>query len=335
MSAVRLQFSHTPGVPGWEPSYLALHRSGELRARVEEALESLRSCRICPRNCEVNRLEDKYAFCKTGRYATVGSYFPHFGEEDCLRGWNGSGTIFFSHCNLRCVFCQNFEISQAARISETHPVPPTRLAEMMLELQARGCHNINFVTPEHVVPQLLEGVALAVEGGLRLPIVYNTSAYDSAESLALMNGVVDIYMPDFKYWKPESAKRYLKGEDYAEVARARIAEMHRQVGELRLDDRGLAYRGLNIRHLVMPDALDETEAILRWIHDELGPDTYVNVMDQYYPAGRVNDSNYPELNRRLRTEEFLKAQRIARDAGLRRLDERARDSLTRRSPTRR
>src|SRR5712691_7684679 len=238
----------------WEPAYLALHRSGELRARVRRALESLRSCRVCPRNCDVDRRTDEYAFCKTGRYAVVASSFPHFGEEDCLRGWNGSGTIFFSHCNLRCVFCQNYDISQAAKLSEVRPTPPERLAELMLDLQAAECHNINVVTPEHVVPQMLEALLIAVERGLRLPLVYNTSAYDSAESLELLDGIVDIYMPDFKYWKPDSAQRYLKAADYPDVARARIKEMHRQVGELRTDANGLAYRGLNIRHLVMPGA---------------------------------------------------------------------------------
>jgi putative pyruvate formate lyase activating enzyme len=199
------------GPAHWEPGYLGLHRTGELRARVERALESLRSCRVCPRNCDVDRLAGRYAFCKTGRHAVVASHFPHFGEEDCLRGWNGSGTIFFSHCNLRCVFCQNYDISQAAKLSEVVPTPPDRLAAMMLALQERGCHNINFVTPEHVVPQVLEGLLLAVEGGLRLPLVYNTSAYDSAESLAWLDGVVDVYMPDFKYWTPALTTRTSRG----------------------------------------------------------------------------------------------------------------------------
>jgi putative pyruvate formate lyase activating enzyme len=306
-----------------EPAYLALHRSGELARRVERALASLETCRVCPRNCDVNRLVDKYAFCKTGRYAVVGSYFPHCGEEDCLRGWNGSGTIFFSHCNLRCVFCQNYDISQAAKVSEVRGSSPDEIAAMMLELEAHGCHNINFVTPEHVVPQMLEAVLVAAERGLRLPIVYNTSAYDSAESLELLDGVVDIYMPDFKYWKPETSQRYLKAGDYAEVARARIKEMHRQVGQLQIDDNGLAFRGLNIRHLVMPGALDETAAILGWIREELGADTYVNVMDQYYPAGRVNAESYPEINRRLWRDEYQEAVRLARTVGLSRLDTRA------------
>ncbi len=305
-----------------EPAYLTLQRAGRLRARAERALAALRSCRVCPRDCDVDRLADRYAFCKTGRHAVVSSWFPHFGEEDCLRGWNGSGTIFFSHCNLRCVFCQNYDISQAAKVSEPRPTPPARLAEMMLELQAQGCHNINFVTPEHVVPQVLEALVIAADHGLHLPLVYNTSAYDSAESLELLDGVVDIYMPDFKYWTPESALRYVKAANYPDVARERIREMHRQVGALQMDEQGLAYRGLNIRHLVMPGGLAETEAILRWIRDELGPTTYVNLMDQYYPAGRVSATSYPEINRRLAWDEFVAARRIAASLGLRRLDER-------------
>ncbi len=192
----------------------------------------------------------------------------------------------------------------------------------MLELQDLGCHNINFVTPEHVVPQVLEAVVRAAARGLQLPLVYNTSAYDSAESLELLDGVIDIYMPDFKYWKPESAERYLKAADYPQVARARINEMYRQVGDLKIDEQGLAYRGVNIRHLVMPGALDETHAILRWIRDTLGSSAYVNLMDQYYPAGRVNECLYPELNRCLSGSEFSEARHIARSLGLTRLDER-------------
>jgi putative pyruvate formate lyase activating enzyme len=264
------------------------------------------------------------AFCRTGRHAVVSSFFAHFGEEDCLRGRNGSGTIFFGQCNLRCVFCQNYDISQGLTRREAVPAPAERVAAMMLMLQARGCHNINLVTPEHVVPQILEALVLAVEQGLRLPLVYNTSAYDSAESLELMDGVVDIYMPDFKYWEPDSAERYVKARDYPDVARARIREMHRQVGDLRLDHQGLAYRGLNIRHLVMPGGLNETRSILRWIRNELGPSTYVNLMDQYRPAGRVNAEHYPEINRPLASAEYAAARRFAEEIGLERLDERRR-----------
>src|ERR671936_1922138 len=249
------------------PPYVELAATGELDRRAAEAYELLGPrCIVCPRECKVDRREDVKGLCAIGRHAVVASYFPHFGEEDCLRGWRGSGTIFFSGCNLRCVFCQNHDISWEVRGER---VTPERLAMIMLELQAIGCHNINWVTPEHVVPQILEALPRAVEAGLRLPIVYNTSAYDSAESLELMDGVVDVYMPDFKYWRSESAQRYLKAPDYPDVARTRIKEMHRQVGDLRIDAEGLAYRGLNIRHLVMPGALDETAAILEWIRSEL------------------------------------------------------------------
>jgi putative pyruvate formate lyase activating enzyme len=310
--------SFTVSARGFEPAYSRLGVEG-IRRRAAEAISALASCQVCPRNCRVDRLHDKTAVCKSGRYALVGSYFPHFGEEDCLRGWNGSGTIFFSWCNLRCVFCQNFDISQKG---EGEAATPERLAEMMLELQARGCHNINFVTPEHVVPQLLEALPLAIRGGLRLPIVYNTSAYDSLESLGCMDGIVDIYMPDFKVWDGAVAKRYLKAPDYPEAARAAIREMHRQVGPLVTDEHGLAKRGLLVRHLVMPGMLEETRQIMAWLAGELSPDTYVNVMAQYYPAGAVSAEKYPEINRKLLREEYDEAVRIARGAGLRRLDER-------------
>ncbi len=313
----------------WEPSYLAVYRSGELQRRVEYARTLLgKPCRVCPRECPVDRLANQFGLCKVGRYAYVASYFPHFGEEDCLRGWNGSGTIFFSGCNLRCVFCQNFDISWQL---QGQVVTPARLGQMMLELQAWGCHNINWVTPEHVVPQILEALPLAIEAGLRLPIVYNTSAYDSLDSLRLMEGIVDIYMPDFKFWNPERARKYSKTPDYPEVARRTIKEMHRQVGDLVLDEFGLARRGLLLRHLVMPGMLDETEAILRWVAEELGPDTYVNVMAQYYPAGRVPE-HYPEINRHLYREEFERALELADRLGLRRLDVRSRAQVRRLKP---
>ncbi len=326
--------------PEFRPAYASLDRR-ELQDRVARALDTLRDCRICPRDCGVDRLQDKWAACKTGRYAAVGSYFAHFGEEDCLRGWNGSGTIFFSHCNLRCVFCQNYDISQAIapprragadgrsdgqRDGVALGSTPEAIARMMLELQERGCHNINFVTPEHVVPQVVEALAVAIEQGLHLPIVYNTSAYDSLESLELMRGIVDIYMPDFKYWSAARSKTYMKAENYPEAARAAIKEMHRQVGELVIDDEGLAKHGLLIRHLVMPGCLDETRAILEWIATQLGPNTYVNVMDQYYPAGRVSGERHTEINRRLTTNEFREAKEIASELGLRRLDERQPDA---------
>ena len=311
--------------PALRPAYFGLTRDA-LGARVEQALASLADCRACPRDCRVNRLDDRWAACKTGRYAVVSSAFPHFGEEDCLRGWNGSGTVFFAHCNLRCVFCQNYDISQAIKPSRARPWPPHVIAATMLELQRCGCHNINFVTPEHVVPQVVEAVADAVDLGLQLPIVYNTGAYDALESLELMDGIVDIYMPDFKCWSPERSRTYLKAEDYPGHARAAIARMHAQVGPLVLDEDGLAKRGVLLRHLVMPGCLDETEAILTWIARELGPETYVNLMDQYSPAGRVDAEHHAEINRRLSHAELTRAREIARDAGLRRLDERRPDA---------
>ena len=306
-----------------EPAYLRLPR-GELRERARRAVEGLASCRACPRDCGVNRLADKWSACKTGRHAVVTSCFPHLGEEDCLRGSRGSGTIFFGHCNLRCVYCQNFDISQGLGPGPAaRSAPPEALALMMLGLQEAGCHNINFVTPEHVVPQVLEGLAVAATGGLHLPIVYNTGGYDSLHSLALLDGVVDIYMPDFKCWSNERSRRYLMAADYPEAARAAIAEMHRQVGPLGLDENGIAVRGVLIRHLVVPGCLDETRAILKWIATELGRDTYVNLMDQYRPGGKVSGERFPEINRPLGTAEYREALEIARRVGLWRLDGRS------------
>ncbi|HEY4492352.1 MAG TPA: radical SAM protein, partial [Acidobacteriota bacterium] len=292
------------------PAYLKLPLS-EIERRAEEAVASLQDCRVCPRNCAIDRLQDQKAVCKTGRYARVSSYFHHFGEEDCLRGWRGSGTIFFSMCNLRCVFCQNYDISQF-EVGEV--VRPERLAEMMIALQQGGCHNINFVTPEHVVPQIMEALPIAIRSGLHLPIVYNTSAYDSMDSLRWLNGIVDIYMPDFKYFTEENSKRYSKAKDYAEVAKRTIKEMYRQVGDLVFDASGLALRGLLVRHLVMPGGVADTAKVMRYIAEEISPNTYVNVMGQYYPAGKTE--KYPEIHRRIYDEEFGQALLMARQAGL-------------------
>lgn len=303
----------------FEPAYLALSRRGELVERAKTAVSELAACRVCPRNCKVDRLADKMAVCKNGRYARVASFAPHFGEENCLRGTRGSGTIFFAGCNLRCVFCQNYDISQGKAGA---PVQPEQLADMMLTLQALGCHNINFVTPEHVVPQILEALPIAVANGLRLPLVYNTSAYDSLESLHLLDGVVDIYMPDFKIWDSDLAFRYLKAQDYPEAARQAIREMHRQVGALQVDEKGIARRGVLLRHLVMPGMVADTTAIMRFLAQEVSPETYVNLMAQYYPAHKVISQKYPEINRRLYGEEYRQAYQAARDAGLKRFDER-------------
>ena len=303
----------------FEPAYLRAWRSGALQRKVDEALAALADCTLCPRDCHVNRLENKFAVCKTGRYAVVGSHFAHRGEEDCLRGERGSGTIFFSWCNLRCVFCQNYELSWEGAGQGT---PPAELAAMMLRLQALGCHNINFVTPEHVVPQILEALPLAIEGGLRLPLVYNTSAYDSLHSIELMDGVVDIYMPDFKFWDTEMARHYVKAPNYPEAARRVIKRMHDQVGDLIVDEDSLALRGVILRHLVMPGGVAGTREIMEWVARELGLNTYVNVMAQYYPAGKVSAREYVQINRHVSTDEFARARAAAHAAGLWRLDAR-------------
>ncbi len=304
----------------FEPAYLRLS-AAELAARVQAGLHELEDCCACPRNCHVNRLAGETKICHTGRYARVASAFAHTGEEDCLRGWRGSGTIFFSLCNLRCVFCQNWDISQKSVGEE---LPPERIADLMLALQERGCHNINFVTPEHVAPQVLEAIAAAIPRGLNLPIVYNTSAYDSISSLRLMEGLVDIYMPDFKFWEPESARRLARARDYPQVARAAVAEMHRQVGVLRFGPDGLARRGVLVRHLVMPGLVDEAEQIFSWLADELSPDTYVNVLSQYRPEHKVaGNERYVSIDRRPTGDEMAEARAAARRAGLWRLDERS------------
>jgi putative pyruvate formate lyase activating enzyme len=268
----------------FEPAYLVAWRQGEFPARIDAALAELADCCACPRNCHVNRLLDKARVCNTGRNAIVSSAFAHFGEEDCLRGWNGSGTIFFGFCNLRCVFCQNWDISQQHTGTECSA---DEIATLMLKLQDRGCHNINFVTPEHVAPQVAEAIAAAAPRGLEVPIVYNTSAYDSIQSLKLMDGLVDIYMPDFKFFSYEPSRSYLKAKDYPARACEAIREMHRQVGDLTFGEDGLARRGLLVRHLVMPNHLDDSREIFKWLAEEISPDTFVNIMDQYRPQHQV------------------------------------------------
>ncbi len=302
----------------FEPAYLELHRSGELWRRSLDATRALESCLVCPRDCEVDRLRDEKAVCKSGRFAIVSSNFPHFGEEDCLRGWNGSGTIFFSMCNLRCVFCQNHEISFVPNGTETRPLI---LAKIMLDLQNRGCHNINFVTPEHVVPQIVEALPHAVEMGLKVPLIYNTGAYDSLESLKMMEGVVDIYMPDLKFLDSQLAKKYLKAEDYPQAAKEGIKEMFSQVGNLRFDEDGLAKRGVLVRHLVMPGFLGETKKAMEFLAGEISPHTYVNIMNQYRPSGKVGKDKYSEINRHISKEEYGTAVQFAKEAGLYRIDE--------------
>ncbi len=299
-----------------QSGYLALYREGNLDERIAEAQQRLSPCRVCPRHCKVDRLSDEKGICQTGVKAVVSSYAPHFGEESPLVGSGGSGTIFFTHCNLLCIFCQNYEISHLGQGIETDP---GQLAAMMVSLQRQGCHNINFVTPSHVVPQILVALPKAIEKGLTVPLVYNSSGYDSLETLKLLEGIVDIYMPDFKFWDKDLAKRYAKAPDYPEVAQKAILEMYRQVGDLVMDDEGVAVKGLLVRHLVMPGSLEETGEILRFLAREVSVDTYVNVMDQYRPYGEA--CHCPPIDRTLTGGEYQQALKLARDAGLQRLDE--------------
>lgn len=302
-----------------EPSYLKLHRDGVLKERAREAVERLRECRLCPRECGVNRLEGEQGFCQTGRRAMVSSAGPHFGEESPLVGTHGSGTVFFSGCNLLCSFCQNCDISHLREGSE---VEPDRLAGAMLQLVRGGCHNINLVTPSHVVPQILEALVQAVGGGLHVPLVYNTGGYDSVETLRLLDGIVDIYMPDFKFWDNAWAERLCCAGDYRERAMEALREMHRQVGDLEIDGTGVAVRGLLVRHLVMPGGAAGTEGVMRFLATEISRDTYVNVMDQYRPCWEAQKT--PAINRRISREEYEQALEAARTAGLHRLDNRVR-----------
>jgi putative pyruvate formate lyase activating enzyme len=300
-----------------EPSYLKTHKDGILQKRIEAALSILENCRLCPRHCEVNRLDGELGFCRTGRQAVVSSYSPHFGEEDPLVGREGSGTIFMTHCNLGCVFCQNYEISH---LSEGVEVGASDLAQMMLTLQRRGCHNINFVTPTHMVPQILEALQEAIEGGLKVPLVYNCGGYEELDTLRLLDGVFDIYMPDFKFYDSEVSTRFCSAPDYFEKACAAVKEMHRQVGDLALDEERIAQSGLLIRHLVMPEGLAGTREIMRFLANEVSKDTYVNVMSQYRPCGEAH--SFPELRRPITAGEFRDAVSIAQEEGIHRLDER-------------
>jgi putative pyruvate formate lyase activating enzyme len=302
----------------FEPAYLNLLRSGELKERVKEAYKRLEACDVCPRECGVNRRENaEGAVCRTGELAVVSSYNAHFGEEAPLVGRGGSGTIFFAWCNLHCQYCQNYEISQ---LGQGREVEPEELAAMMLHLQDMDCHNINLVSPTHVVPQILAGLLIAAEAGLRLPLVYNTGGYDSLKTLALLDGVFDIYMPDMKYADADVALRYSKVKNYPAINQAAVKEMHRQTGDLVMDERGVASRGLLVRHLVLPEGLAGTAEIVEFLAQEVSTNTYLNIMDQYRPCYKGQE--LPPLDRRLTSEEYAEAVRLAHEAGLNRLDER-------------
>jgi putative pyruvate formate lyase activating enzyme len=298
------------------PGYLALFESGELQNRIDKARDTMKCCTICPRNCQVDRIEGTLGICGVGELAPVSSYGPHFGEEKPLVGQNGSGTIFFASCNLLCIFCQNYEISHFDEKTARH-MSDDELAEIMVNLQQQGCHNINMVTPTHVVPQILTALPEAIKRGLKLPLIYNSSGYDSLATLELLDGVVDIYMPDFKFWKNSTADTFTNASDYPEIARAAIKTMHSQVGDLVVDDKGIAVRGLLIRHLVMPDHLDETARILSFIVREISPQCHVNIMDQYRPCGQA----VPPIDRPLSGKEFQEALDFAKGTELTQLNE--------------
>jgi putative pyruvate formate lyase activating enzyme len=300
-------------------AYHRLYESGELHSRVQQALTILECCHLCPRGCGVNRLKDEVGECHIGRYAMVSSYGPHFGEEAPLVGQRGSGTIFFTYCNLRCLFCQNYQISQSG---EGEVVSAEKIADMMLSLQGMGCHNINLVSPTHVVPQILEALEIAVSQGLSLPLVYNTGGYDSVKTLKLLDGIVDIYMPDMKYSAANIALRLSGIRSYPAVNRAAVKEMHRQVGELEMDGHGVAIKGLLVRHLVLPHGLAGTAEVVRFLAQEVSTDTYLNVMAQYHPCHKA--SQFPELSRPITGEEFTEAVELAESYGLHRLDHRER-----------
>ncbi len=304
---------------GWKPAYAKLEEEGKLRERVEEAYELLRECRLCPRQCGVNRLGGDTGFCRAPAGPVVHSASPHFGEEIPLSGRRGSGTIFFSNCNLRCIFCQNWPIAHEGR---GQAITEDTLAGVMLELQRLGCHNINVVTPTHVMPNILRATRIALQGGLDLPLVYNTGGYEDPEVIRLLDGVVDIYLPDMKYQDGTQAAKYSAGAiDYPERARSSVLEMHRQVGGMVTDANGVALRGLMIRHLVMPNRVAGTKAFLEWVARELPKNSYVNIMAQY----RVDYQafNHPEIARAITPAEFVEAMEWADEAGLTNLDARS------------
>lgn len=297
------------------PSYVNEFEAGSLKKKAEKAREILRDCHLCPRNCGVNRLEGERGYCRTGRTALVSSVGPHFGEEAPLVGQFGSGTIFFAFCNLGCIFCQNYELSHSG---EGREISPEALADQMLHLQTIGCHNINWVTPTHVVPMLLEALMIAIPKGLHLPLVYNCGGYESIETLRLLENIVDLYMPDFKFWDPAVSQELAQADDYPGIAREAVKEMYRQVGDLLIGPKGIAQKGLLVRHLVMPNKKSGTKAVMAFIAREISRQTYVNIMDQYRPCGQA--PGYPGIDRRIFPEEYEQALGEATEAGLLRLD---------------
>src|SRR5258706_6402117 len=291
-----------------EPSYIELLKTGELESRVQRLMEMLRMCRICPRDCDVDRLADEVAACYSGLLPIVSTYTAHFGEEPALVGTHGAGNVFLGLCNLRCVYCQNYQISQTFKEQRKNEVSFERLAEIFLELQERGCHNINWVSPTHFVPQLVKSLHIAAQRGLRLPVVYNTNSYDSVEVLKLLDGIVDVYLPDLKYSEDDAGREYSKVSEYVRHSRAALAEMHRQMGDsLEYDETGLLKRGLIIRLLVLPNDIAGIQDSLQWIRRELSPKVAVSLMAQYFPTNKVAVERYPLISRKIRWSEWLTA----------------------------
>lgn len=295
------------------PSYLNLSKK-QLKQRIEQLFEILKNCEICPRKCHINRLKNERGFCQIGKFPMISAYYPHFGEESVLVGKRGSGTIFFTSCNLACVYCQNYEISQL-RIGEE--VSFERLAKIMLELQNQGCHNINLVTPTSQIPQIVKSLSIAINNGLKIPLVYNTNAYDSLKTLKLLDRIIDIYMPDAKYSNDKIALKYSAATKYFEIMKKAIKEMYYQVGDLIINKNGIALKGLLIRHLVLPNHLAGSEKIFRFFYNEISPNTFLNIMPQYYPTWRA--FQYSKLSRKITNQEYQEIINLAKRIGFKRL----------------
>ncbi len=294
-----------------QPSYLELYLRGQLEERIKQAFKLIESCSICPRRCGINRLSDQKGFCNSGYLPRIYSYMPHFGEEPCISGYRGSGAIFFSGCNMSCVYCQNYKFSQ---LNQGREIKLEDLAQVMLDLQQVGCHNINLVTPTHIMPQILEALSIAIPKGLRLPLIYNTSGYELPEILMLLDNIIDIFLVDMRYSENCISKRYSNAADYPEINKAAVKQMYKQVGTAKFDKHGLIYKGIIIRHLVLPDNISGTNEIMRFIALEISPETHISLMSQYTPCYKAG--NIPELSRYISQQEYNMAKRAMEASGI-------------------